>query len=411
MRRCHRPSHHTFFASALLLGVFLLISQAATAADSPARYIAAQGRVVPAQGVVTPGVYAETGTPLLTQVHIKEGDTVKQGEALATLATQPMLEASFREMLQRETAMHDEAAAAQKRAEAAAIRAQTAEAETKLAEQGVAEAEAAADTARKTLIEAGAATEAQQMRLSGTWAENQRILDKDSPPAREAAQLRFEQKMLDLQKQELADTAAAAELRLQAQVKQAETAVISAQLRVALAAQQAQLARAEAEAAALSAKAANAEAATGAYAATRAKQLLEAATLRSPVSGTVLSVNATGGEVIPQQGLAQIADLSNLCIDAEVYIDDLRHVRLGQKALVTSAAFEGTATGTVERIANEVSLPEIFNRDPAAFTDKRVVKVRIRLDGTNDAKAGAAGIASLPAPLPLNASVLVRIER
>jgi HlyD family secretion protein len=73
-------------------------------------------------------------------------------------------------------------------------------------------------------------------------------------------------------------------------------------------------------------------------------------TIKAPTSGTVLSLNAesgasvggaSGGTSTTSGPLAQIADLSSLCVDVEVNEMDISSIKVGQSAKATFSAFAG----------------------------------------------------------------------
>jgi membrane fusion protein, copper/silver efflux system len=65
-------------------------------------------------------------------------------------------------------------------------------------------------------------------------------------------------------------------------------------------------------------------------------------TLRSPITGTVLTKNTFAGQrVMPEKELYIIADLSTVWVQAKVYEYELPHVELGQPAAVTLTAVPG----------------------------------------------------------------------
>jgi Cu(I)/Ag(I) efflux system membrane fusion protein len=65
-------------------------------------------------------------------------------------------------------------------------------------------------------------------------------------------------------------------------------------------------------------------------------------TLRSPLTGTVLTKNAFAGQyVMPKDELYVVADLSTVWVQAKVYEYELPHVELGQPAAVTLTAVPG----------------------------------------------------------------------
>ena len=90
-----------------------------------------------------------------------------------------------------------------------------------------------------------------------------------------------------------------------------------------------------------------------------AKQRLDDATVRAPISGTVLSQTVTAGQVISSAtssvsggtSLLTMADLGRVRLRALVSETDIGHVRPGQEASVTVDAYPNrTFAGTVEKI-------------------------------------------------------------
>jgi HlyD family secretion protein len=112
----------------------------------------------------------------------------------------------------------------------------------------------------------------------------------------------------------------------------------------------------------------------------RAKIVFEMTTIRSPIAGRVLKIHARPGERVDERGVLEIGDLSQMYVIAEVYETDVRFVKEGQKAKVTSTAFEGEIGGVVEQVGWKVGRNDVLHVDPAANADLRVVEVKIRLD-------------------------------
>ncbi|NES83258.1 MAG: HlyD family efflux transporter periplasmic adaptor subunit, partial [Moorea sp. SIO2B7] len=104
--------------------------------------------------------------------------------------------------------------------------------------------------------------------------------------------------------------------------------------------------------------------------------------VRSPIDGQILSLNTKVGEIVGSQGLATIGKTQQMYVIAEVYESDIRYVQEGQKAVIVSefGGFEGELSGQVEQIGLQIEKPGIVNNDPAAQTDVRVVKVKIKLE-------------------------------
>lgn len=65
-------------------------------------------------------------------------------------------------------------------------------------------------------------------------------------------------------------------------------------------------------------------------------------TLRAPFTGLITEQNASVGEMVDSQdSLFAVADLSDVWVQADVYERDLSRVRVGQPAIITSAAYPG----------------------------------------------------------------------
>jgi HlyD family secretion protein len=108
--------------------------------------------------------------------------------------------------------------------------------------------------------------------------------------------------------------------------------------------------------------------------------------IKSPINGTVLKVHAKNGEVISTSGFAEVGDVSQMQVLAEVYQTDIEHVKIGQKAFITSAAFSGKIRGTVKEIGWQVDKQSIFSLNPNSDTDRRVIEVKIVVDSAADNK-------------------------
>lgn len=123
----------------------------------------------------------------------------------------------------------------------------------------------------------------------------------------------------------------------------------------------------------------------------RAKADLETATVRSPINGQVIKIHTREGEqVLGQFGggssqsdncncIAELGKTDQMFAVAEVYETDVARIRKGQKATITSSAFPGSISGTVEQIGLQIRKNDVLNTDPAADTDARVIEVKIRL--------------------------------
>jgi HlyD family secretion protein len=124
-----------------------------------------------------------------------------------------------------------------------------------------------------------------------------------------------------------------------------------------------------------------------------AKARLERTIIRAPRSGQILKIFAHTGETITQQGILQLGNTQQMYIVAEVYETDVTKLRVGQKATITSNAFQGELQGTVDLIGLQIGKKDILATDPAAEVDSRVVEVKIRLNSKDSQRV--AGLTNL----------------
>jgi HlyD family secretion protein len=116
----------------------------------------------------------------------------------------------------------------------------------------------------------------------------------------------------------------------------------------------------------------------------RAKAELAQAVVRSPVTGRVLDVHARAGERVGLDGIAELGQTDAMFAVAEVYETDVQHVRVGQRATISSPALPHATSGTVDRVGLKIGKKDVLSVDPAAKTDARVVEVRIALDDAKE---------------------------
>jgi len=116
--------------------------------------------------------------------------------------------------------------------------------------------------------------------------------------------------------------------------------------------------------------------------------------IHSPIDGQVLKINAWPGEIIGNDGIADLGRTSQMIAVAEVYETDIKKVHLGQPCVITGSAFSGKLRGTVIDIGLQVSKQNIFSNNPGADTDSKVVNVKIRIDNPRDSMR-VAGLTNL----------------
>ena len=116
--------------------------------------------------------------------------------------------------------------------------------------------------------------------------------------------------------------------------------------------------------------------------------------ITAPCNGTILRTYVRPGETISNKPILQIADLRQMVVVAEVYENEIKHIRLGQQALVTSRAFQPPYDqkglhGKVIRVGRMISSPVLKSIDPFAPADRHVVEVRVELDKDGSRQSAA----------------------
>jgi HlyD family secretion protein len=107
---------------------------------------------------------------------------------------------------------------------------------------------------------------------------------------------------------------------------------------------------------------------------------LDLAQIKSPIDGQVLEIHAYPGERIGDKGLLELGETQTMYVVAEVYETDISRVSVGQKATIRSDALPAELTGTVERIGLKIGKKDVFDIDPVAKADARVIETYILLD-------------------------------
>jgi len=103
--------------------------------------------------------------------------------------------------------------------------------------------------------------------------------------------------------------------------------------------------------------------------------------IRAPIAGQILNILTWPGErTHAAEPILQMGDTDQMHAVAEVYETDVRLVRLGQSAVITSPALPEPLTGQVVQIGVSIYKNDVLDVDPAADADARVIEVRIRLD-------------------------------
>jgi len=113
--------------------------------------------------------------------------------------------------------------------------------------------------------------------------------------------------------------------------------------------------------------------------------------VRAPVDGRVIDIIIRPGELIGAAGILELGQVNHMNAIAEIYETDIRRVKIGQRATISSKALESELTGTVESIRQKIQKQDEIGTDPAARKDARIVEVTIALDDSEP----AAGLTNL----------------
>ena len=123
-------------------------------------------------------------------------------------------------------------------------------------------------------------------------------------------------------------------------------------------------------------------------------------TIRAPIAGTVLQVNAKAGELASPSStrpLVLLGDVSALRVRAELDERDFGEIKLGQPVVVRADAFRGREfAGKVAFIAPIVEQGRINSRGQRNVTDVDVVEVLVDLAQTDPLAVGHEGGRLLP---------------
>ncbi|WP_199301033.1 ABC exporter membrane fusion protein [Trichocoleus sp. FACHB-90] len=323
--------------------------------------VTALGRLEPEGEAIALSAPTSAEGNRVDQLLVKEGDRVRKGQAIAILNSRDRLQASVmqaQEQVRVAQAKLDQVRAGAKTGEIQAQRSQIAQLEAErvgdLNAQAatVARLEAEVQNAqveyqRYALLYQNGAVSASQRdskRLTLTTAQKQL---QEAQAARDRTRNSRQQQLNE----------ARATLERIAEVRPVDVQVAQADVRQALAAVE------------------------------QAKANLEQASVRSPQDGQILKIYTRPGELISNDGIAEIGRTQQMFAIAEVYQSDIKNIRPGQTARVSSDSIDSELSGTVEQVGYKVLRQDIVNSDPSANIDGRIVEVKIRLDAGSSGKA------------------------
>lgn len=102
--------------------------------------------------------------------------------------------------------------------------------------------------------------------------------------------------------------------------------------------------------------------------------------ITAPITGTIVKIFSRPGERIGDNGLLQIADLSQLDVVAEVYESELPQVKIGQTGCITATGFKRSYRAKVRELGFLVRKNDLNDTDPLADRDNRIIEVRLTLE-------------------------------
>ncbi len=373
LRKDHRLRAHALLLSGLLvLGVASVVvsllayvawqrsgvppearGPAAVATSDPRRSVRALGRLQPEGGVISVGI---PGGDQLRELLVQEGDVVEQGQVLARLQ-------SHADRLAEKELAAGQLAEAQQRLAAAVANgeAQLQEARIRLRQcNEIGPLDLAAQEARVGLLE-------EQWQIASRNRKRFQALDPEVAPRQELERL----ELAEFQARGEWETARAL-LDKACALQEINRLAAEAQLRTEAAA----LERARSEVPIQSLM----------HSLRIAEERWQHTLIRAPIRGTILKILARPGEVVGVQPILQMGNTQQMVVIAEVYETDVSRVRVGQRAVITSPALSGRQLhGTVQRIGSMIARNKVFDLDPTADVERRVVEVTIRLDASEPA--------------------------
>lgn len=323
--------------------------------------VTALGHLEPKGEVIKLSAPTSSQENRVAQLLVQEGDRVKAGQTIAVLDSRDRLQAALEEAQEQVRVAQAQLAITQAGAKQGEIAAQQAEiARLEAERQGDIDAQAATVGRLKAELR-NAQTEYdryqrlyQQGAISASERDSKRLTLETARESLQEAQAALN-RTKSTSPQELSK--ARATLEQIAEVRPVEVNADQAEVRRAIAA------------------------------AKQAKANLEDAYVRSPQNGVVMEIHTRPGELVSEDGIAELGQTSQMYAVAEVYQSDVSKVSPGQQVRVTSDSIPGELRGTVERVGSQVRRQEIINTDPSSNIDSRVVEAHVALDDASSQKA------------------------
>ncbi|AFZ23376.1 ABC exporter membrane fusion protein, DevB family [Cylindrospermum stagnale PCC 7417] len=319
------------------------------------------GRIEP-QGEVIKLSAAVSGTgSRVEELLVKEGDRVKVGQVIAILDNRDRLQAALTEAQAQVKVAQANLARIQAGVKRGEINAQIAKIARLIAErQGDIDAQFATIGRLKAQVLNAQAEDQRYQRLyaegaiSASQQDSKRLTLETAQKSLQEAQVQLKRTQLTSQQQVKEATATLEQI---SEVRGVDVATFTAEVGRATAAMN------------------------------QAKANLKQAYVRSPLQGQIFEIHTRPGELISNDGIADIGQTSQMYAVAEVYESDISKVRIGQRVRVVTDVLSVELPGTVDQIGLQVRRQSVINTDPSSNIDNRVVKVHIRLDNASSQKA------------------------
>ncbi|WP_397321361.1 ABC exporter membrane fusion protein [Nostoc sp. UCD120] len=325
--------------------------------------VTALGRIEPQGKVIKLSAAVSAEGSRVEKLLVKEGDWVKAGQLIAILNSRDRLQAELKEAEEQV-----------KVAEANLNRTQAGAKRGEIAAQKAAIARLEAE--RQGDINTQAATiERFQAEVQNAQAEDERYQQLYQQGAISASQR--DSKRLNLETAQKSLQEAQAQLNRTQSTSQQQVKQATATLEEI------------AEVRGVDVEAAQAEINRAVAAMNLAKVNLKQAQVRSPQTGQVFEIHTHPGELVSNDGIADIGQTSQMYVIAEVYESDIGKVHSGQQVRIFGDYLPIELQGIVDRKGLQVRRQNVINTDPVSNIDNRVVEVYIRLDEVSSRKAAS----------------------
>ena len=323
--------------------------------------VTALGRIEPEGEVIKLSAAISGEGSRVEKILVKEGDMVKIGQVIAILDNSDRLQAELTEAKAEVNIIKAKIAQIQAGAKPGEITAQKA-----IIDRLAAESQGDINTQKATL-------EKLQSELLNAEAENHRYQELYTAGAISASQR--DSKNLNVETAKKSLQAAQSQLKKlelssQQKIKEASATLnqISEVRKVDVQAAIAELNRADAVV-------------------KKATINLQKAYVKSPQNGQVFEIYTHPGELISNNGIADIGKTSQMYVVAEVYESDITKIIQGKQVRIVSDTFSQELQGKVERIGLQVRKQNLTNTDPSSNIDNRIIKVHIRLNKASSHQA------------------------